>query len=138
MTKKVLALGMVLSVFGASKATLGEAGGDKALNAIRIINTAEVYAYSTGTKYLPLGELISSGSLRQAAGMNESFAATYSELNLQHGTELINGFDFALVVSSDGTAYKLSILQKGNCGAAYFSDEHGIIYAGKALGCSAQ
>lgn len=139
MTNKTLVVGLVLSmIFGGSVATLGKAGDETALNAVRIINTAEAYAHRAGTKYLSLADLISSGSLQQAAGMNESFAATYPELNLQHEKELIKGSNFALLVSSDGASYKVSILQDEKCGAAYFSDERGIIYAGKALGCSAQ
>lgn len=137
MKRKALIAGLMISA-----ACIGPAQSktpdNAALNAARIINTAEAYAHRDHAKYLPLRDLISTGSLKQAAGMSETFTSIYSELNLQHETELINGFDFALLVSSDGSAYKFSLLQRGNCGPAYFSDERGIIYAGKPLGCAAE
>jgi len=128
-----LVLAMSFAVIEAREAS--KAHGNLASTAVRLINTAEAYARRTNARYVSLADLAATGSLKQAADMNEDLASTYAELNLQNRTNLLNGFDFGLVVSSDGGAYKLSLSEKQSCGSAYFSDESGIIYTGRALGC---
>jgi hypothetical protein len=128
-----LLLAMSFSVTMASEAP--QAHGNRALATVRMINTAEAWARRTNAKYLSLADLVATGSLQQAAGMNEDLAFTYSQLKLEHGNNLLHGFDFALVVSSEGDAYQFSLSQKESCGSVYFSDQRGIIYAGRALGC---
>ncbi len=103
---------------------------------MRLVNTAEAYSHRDQGKYDSLAGLISSGALKKAGGMTDDFSSTLSQLDLQKDASLLVGFDFTLVVSSDGSAYKLSFVEKERCGAAYFSDERGVIYTGKALGCT--
>jgi hypothetical protein len=109
---------------------------DYALATVRMVNTAESYAHRARGKYLPLDQLISSGSLKQAAAMNPDFGSAYSQLKPEKGPEILDGFDLGMLVSFDGAAYKFSLDNKERCGTTYFSDERGLIYAGRPLGCS--
>lgn len=135
-------LGVVL-IFSAASVTSsqttrsGDGQSSNALRTVRLVNTAEAYVHRSQGKYVPWPELISSGALEQTGAMNPDFSEAYSELNLEKGSELLHGFHFAMLVSSDGSAYKMSLGSNESCGIAYFSDERGIIYQGKALGCSA-
>jgi hypothetical protein len=55
-------------------------------------------------------------------------------------TEITPGLELRLVVSADGRRYNLSLNQKNDsasCGFAFFSDERGVIYEGRAIGCEA-
>lgn len=112
--------------------------GGHALSTVRLVNTAEAYAHQAQGRYVSLAELVSTGVLKRAAEMNDDFTSTFSELDPQKGAGLLNGFDFAIVVSSDGGTYKLSLAAKERCGTAYFTDDRGMIYSGRVLGCSAQ
>ena len=99
-----------------------------ALNSVRLINTAEVYFQRTAKRYGAFADLVSTGTLKKAAQMNENFQSAYDDLNLRGQSKVLNGFAFSIVVTPDGAAYKLSLVEKKDCGAAYFSDERGIIY----------
>ncbi|MGC2698446.1 MAG: hypothetical protein WA738_21875 [Candidatus Angelobacter sp.] len=112
------------------------AAGSRAVGTLRLVNTAEAYAHGSQGKFLPLAELVSTGALKHAGDMNSGFIALYNELSPAKGTELLSGYDFALLVSSDGSAYKMSMANKERCGQAFFTDERGLIYAGKVLDCS--
>ena len=112
--------------------------GSYALVAVRLVNTAQSYARRNGGKYLSLEQLISTGALKQAAEMNSDFNSAYTKLNVQKSGALLEGFELAMLVSSDGSRYELSMNNtKESCGTAYFTDQRGLIYTGKALGCSA-
>ena len=136
-------LALLLSVIGLGffwvPGTRSEAATSQpsyALATVRMINTAESLAHRSGGKFLPLDQLISSGPLKQAAEMNPDFSSAYSQMKPVKGPEMLDGFDLGMLVSSDGSAYKLSLDNKEKCGTTYFSDERGLIYAGKPLGCS--
>lgn len=111
--------------------------GNYALTTVRLVNTAQSYAHRSGGKYLPLEQLIATGALKQAAETNSDFNSAYTKLNLQKSGAMLEGFELAVIVSSDGTRYELSVNNaKESCGPAYFSDQRGLIYVGKALGCA--
>jgi hypothetical protein len=82
--------------------------------------------------------LVSKGTLKETAGMNPDFGSAYGQLALQNQTEPLRDFDLGLVVGANGTSYKLSLLERKSCGMAFFTDDRGIIYQGKALGCAAK
>jgi len=107
----------------------------QALNAMRLINTAQAYERHTHGKYASLGELASAGGLGAAAKNRPQFSSVYSTLNLHNPDELLAGFSVGIVVAADGTAYKLSMVENSECGPALFSDNNGVIYQGTALGC---
>ena len=103
---------------------------------VRLINTAEAQFRHTSNRYGSVSELEAAGLLARAGGMNEDFGAAYRALNLKEEGQLLEGYEFALVVTPNGAAYKLSLVPKKDCGTAYFSGDRGIIYLASALGCS--
>jgi hypothetical protein len=129
---------IVTASSGASKDQVGEPSGNlkQAVNTIRLINTAEAHLGVAGKTFLTLSELSSAGVLRETAKMNEDLGSAYDRLDLQNQAEPLKGFEFDMVVASDGKTYKLSLAQKVECGLAVFSDNRGLIYLGRALGCS--
>ena len=108
----------------------------QALSTIRLINTAEVYFHRSAGAYGTFADLVSKGTLKETAGLNPDLGSAYGRLALQDQTEPLRDFDLALVVAADGKSYKLSVLEKKRCGMAFFTDDSGIIYQGKALGCA--
>lgn len=108
----------------------------QAIHAVRLINTAQARVKLANRHFLQLSELLSSGALEEASKNNEIFGAAYQSLNVKNQKELLRGFDFTMVVAPDGSAYKLSLTEKNDCGVAIFTDDRGLIYQGKALGCA--
>ncbi len=116
-----------------------------AITIIREINTAEVVnCRLNGDKidetkqFLTLDDLLNAPCFKQAQssfrGPNE---AQLSE-SLTAGPEIVPGLEFRLVISPDGKHYNLWLGQKRDvsCGFAFYSDERGVIYEGKAIGYS--
>ena len=106
-----------------------------AVNTLRLINTAELNEQHAHGKFVSFSQLATNGTLQTTAKYLPQFGNVYSLLNLQNQGELIPGFATEVVVSSDGSIYKLSFVEKAKCGAALFTDQNGIIYRGSALGC---
>ena len=119
-----------------------------AVNAIRVINTAEVVACRTKDgkidpkqKFISWDDLLNAPCFKQAQGQfSGGRFSRVSELSFSPGPEIVPGLELRLVVSPDGSHYNLWIGQKRSvqCGFAFFSDERGVIYEGKAIGCDAQ
>jgi hypothetical protein len=129
---------LTLGLFSTASTSSPDAAAQskRAVTVVRLINTAEVYAHRAQARYVSFPELVSSGALNQAAEMNPDFTSVLPDLDLRNASP-VRGFDLAVVVSSDGGAYKLSLTPREDCVAAYFSDERGIIYTGKPIGCPA-
>lgn len=109
----------------------------RAVDTIRLINTAENQLRFSGAKYAPFGDSPLVNACKEAAKKNsEQFGAVIHNLDLQNAKEPLNGFNFSMVVASDGKAYKISLAEKANCGTAFFSDDGGLIYQGKAIDCA--
>ena len=140
---KFLVYSLVVTIAAAALVKIANAGTPpdevsktRPVNTVRLINTAEAQFQRTSKRYASLSELEAAGLLAKAAGMNEQFGAAYHSLNLKNQGELLDGYEFALVVSADGASYKVSLVPKSGCDTAYFSGDQGIIYLGSALGCS--
>ena len=138
--KLLLGTAVILTVglFSLARTSPADAAGQgtHAVNVVRLLNTAEVYAHRAQARYVSFPELVSSGALNEAAKMNQDLNSALADLDLNKGAG-VRGFDLAIVVSSDGGTYKVSLTSKGDCVAAYFSDERGIIYTGRPIGCLA-
>jgi len=133
----VVSIAAALLVKVASAGTpVDEANTTLSLNTVRLINTAEAQFQRTSRRYGSLSELEAAGMLAKAGAMNEAFGAAYRALNLKEEGQMLDGYEFALLVTANGAAYKLSLVEKKDCGTAFFSDDRGIIYLGSALGCS--
>ena len=129
---------LTFGLFGIASASPADATGQSkhAVTFVRLINTAEAYAHRAQGRYVSFPELVSSGALNKAAEMNTDFTSAFADLDL-HNRAPVQGFDLAIIVSADGGAYKLSLTAKQDCVEAFFTDERGIIYTGKPIGCPA-
>jgi hypothetical protein len=120
----------------------------RAVNIIRVINTAEVVTCRTkdgnideSAKFLSWDELLNAPCFKEAQGhFSGGHFSQVGELPFSPAPEIVPGLELRLVVSADGSHYNLWLGQKQDvrCGFAFFSDERGVIYEGKAIGCAAQ
>ena len=116
-----------------------------AVNIIRVINTAEVSCRSKNgkidenEKFLSWDQLLIAPCFKQVqTQFSGKRFSNVNELSLSPGPEIVPGIEIRLVVSPEGKHYNLWMGQKRevNCGFAFFSDERGVIYEGRAIGCS--
>lgn len=114
-----------------------------AVGIVRLINTAEVDCrlkdgkVDENEKFLPWDELLNAPCFKQA--QSRVRFTHFNISSLSPGPEIVPGLELRLVVSPDGKHYSLWLGQKGDiCGFAFYSDERGMIYEGKAIGCEAQ
>jgi hypothetical protein len=150
----LLAISICAQRIHAQTATPGNAATDSkdqallAVNIIREINTAEVVdcrrkdgKIDENEKFKSWDELLNSPCFKQAQSHFSGARFSHvNELSLSPGSEIVPGLELRLVVSPDGKHYNLWLGQKldVHCGIAFFSDERGVIYEGKAIGCDAQ
>ncbi|MFI5073127.1 MAG: hypothetical protein WBE21_01255 [Candidatus Acidiferrales bacterium] len=115
----------------------------KAVNVVRLINTAELW-YNMGTKtetdaieahgrYASWDELNNSGVLRTV--QSRPFFATVKDLQVSANPEVMPGYRLDLLVSADGKSYSLALHDTKNGDGLFsvFSDQKGIIFLGSAL-----
>lgn len=101
---------------------------EEALRWVRNINTAQVQPFVQEKSYLSLDGLFTRGALPRLAALatlTTPISATVKNYNL------------VVSPSTDGKRYHLSLVPKSGCEPAFFSNESGIIFVGKALGCPA-
>ena len=106
---------------------------EKAIEAVRVINTAE-YDYRTDHNRFGTWDEV------YASGVVTNLAQTWPkmrELSISSGTEVIPGFRLTLLVAEEGAAYSLSLheMQSHGCGLSVFSDQSGLIYQGTVIDC---
>jgi TonB family protein len=112
-----------------------------AVGIVRLINTAEVIDCRTkdgkideGEKFLPWDELLNAPCFKEA--QTRVIFTDFGISSLAPGPEIVPGLELRLVVSADGKHYNLWLGQKDvMCGFAFYSDERGVIYESKAIGC---
>ena len=96
-----------------------------AITVMRAINTAENATRQAGGKYVPLAELLD----HAAMGRVRPNIATDGNTITHRGAQL------RLALSADAMGYQVMVVPAQTCGTAVFSDERGLIYAGKVLDC---
>ena len=96
-----------------------------AIAVMRTINTAENAVRQKNGKYVPLAELVEQGFMK---GVRP---------NIVVNGDTITHMDapMRLVLSADAMQYHVMVAPRESCGVAVFSDERGVIYTGKGLGC---
>jgi hypothetical protein len=99
---------------------------DEALKLIRAINTAEADLFSKSRSYAPLEDLLKHPFLQRRP-------AAISQFDSSAGT--LKNYKLTVVVSG-GQHYEASLLPLTDCDAAFFTNESGIIYSGRSIGCS--
>ena len=96
-----------------------------AITVMRAINTAENAVRQTAGKYVPLVTLVDQAFMK---GVRPNIVIngdviTYMDAQLR------------LVLPADALQYQVMVMPRQSCGVAVFSDERGVIYTGKGLGC---
>jgi hypothetical protein len=98
------------------------------LELVRAINTIQAEMKLREQKYAGLGELLKASYFRRSPN---------GRLTVGNGfAGKLKDYEVSVVVSADGQHYQVSLLPSAGCARALFSNESGLIYEGKGLGCS--
>ena len=92
---------------------------------IRSLNTAENAIFQRSGKYVELAELID----------HQSMGGVRPEMTTNGKFVFFQGRQLRLMVSADGSRYQAMVVPAESCGTAVFTDERGMIYTGKVIGC---
>lgn len=145
-----IAMALLLLLVGISAKLLGQdqkmpsqEERGKAVNVVRMINTAELM-YNRGTKtetgaieaherYASWDELYNSGVLKTV--QSRPFFATVKDFQVSASPEVLPGYRLDLLVSADGKSYSLALHDTKNGEGLFsvFSDQNGIIFLGSPL-----
>jgi len=108
--------------------------GATGVNVVRLINTAEMEYKRAHGGYAKWDELYRSGIIAS----DQKRGPQFSGVQLAAGPEVVPGWTLALIPSADGQTYELSLRNLGDkCQVSFFSDQRGLIYEGKVIGCAA-
>jgi hypothetical protein len=101
------------------------------LGLMRTINTLQAGAFQdTRHQYLSLDELVS----QRYRNNHEQWLTTVQLLDSSTGT--LKNYTVSIVVSSDRQHYVAQLISSSGCALALFSNESGIIYTARGLGCT--
>jgi hypothetical protein len=131
MMKLVLALGIGLlcAVDAGASQEPGKAASDpgwETVRILRVVNTVEAQLGRTDGAYRPLGAVLASSMFKEAfPGASASDSATVA----------VGRRTLILVTSEDQKHYQAMVAPADECGVSTFTNETGLIYSGRALGC---
>jgi hypothetical protein len=105
----------------------------RAIDVVRIINTAEYEYRRDHGSFAVWPELFASG----AVGKAQKEVARWIALPISAGSQVIPGYFLNLLVSRDAALYSVSLHEAGSndCGFSVFSNESGLIYQGTVIDC---
>jgi hypothetical protein len=106
---------------------------EKAIEVVRVINTAEYDFRNDHSRFGTWNEVYASGVVTNL----EQTWPRMKDLSIASGPEVIPGFRLTLLVAEEGGAYSLSLheMQSHGCGLSVFSDQSGLIYQGTVIDC---
>jgi|SRR5690349_526638 len=100
-----------------------------AIDIVRQINTAEVEFNARHGAFASWEELHRSPDEQKR----------WQSLQVSAGPEIFPGWKLRLVIARDGQSFDLSLTTaQDKCGLTFFSDDRGVIYEGRAIGCSSE
>lgn len=99
----------------------------EAVKLMRLINTAEGEFVLKGQTYVSLDKLLQQRSLM-------SFRPVIAMADGTSGR--IKDHYLVVAASEDGRHYQVTLVPGKSCDTAMFSNESGLVYQGKAMGCS--
>jgi hypothetical protein len=134
-----LVVGISATLLAKDEKSPSEEERGKAVNVVRLINTAELW-YSNGTKkdesdahgsYASWEELYKSGLLKTV----QDKWPMVKDLKVSASPELMPGYQLDLLVSANGKSYSVALHDKrdGDGLFSVFSDQNGIIFLGSPL-----
>ena len=92
---------------------------------MRSLNTAENMILQQSGKYMQLADLIN----------HKTMGGVRPEITTNGTVVFFQGRQLRLMVSADGMHYQAMVVPVEGCGTAVFTDERGMIYTGKVIGC---
>lgn len=101
---------------------------NEALELVRLLNTAQAESWLTSSSYQARANL-----LKHRLVSRQSMPVVVQDDTLGE----IRGYKLSVLVSGDGKRYHLALVPVSGCSVAFFSNESGLIYTGKTLGCPA-
>jgi len=100
----------------------------KAIEVVRVLNTAEAQFFDKGSHYGSLDDLRSSGALKESQSMLSS------SIEMPSNGQPLTDFSVQLSTSVDKNHYQISITRSAKPFLiGFFSDERGLIYEGHPL-----
>jgi hypothetical protein len=137
----LLLVGISATLLAQEQKSPGHEERAKAVNLVRLINTAENW-YNVGTntearvieshgRYASWDELNDSGVLKTVQGL----LPMAKNLQVSAGPEVMQGYRLDFLVSADGKSYSLALhdTRDGDGLFSFFSDQNGIIFSGSPL-----
>ena len=135
----VVFVGISVTLLAQDQKLLSHEEQIKAVNVVRLINTAELW-YKQGSKkdgsdargqYASWDELYRSGVLKTV----QDQWPMVKDLQASASTDLMPGYHLDLLVSADGKSYSIALHDKrdGDGLFSLFSDQNGIIFSGSPL-----
>ena len=118
---------LLVGALGADVLTQTPADPDsrEGVRLMRSLNTAENAIWQQSRKYMELAELIN----------HKMMGGVRAEIETNGSVVFFQGRRLRLLVSPDGSQYQAMVLPVERCGTAVFTDERGLIYTGKVIGC---
>jgi hypothetical protein len=102
----------------------------QAVGAMRTINTFQVAPFQGPRhQYVSLEELVA----QRHEQAHELWLSTVLLKDSSTGT--LKNYTVSIIVSADGQHYAAQLISSSSCGLAVFSNESGIIYTARGIGC---
>ena len=93
---------------------------------LRVLNTVQAEMNPKSGGYVALSAVLEAPRLK----------GSFSEVSISGPTKaLVGGRGLVLVLSEDRKHYQAMVLPADQCGIGVFTNENGLIYSGRALGC---
>ena len=93
---------------------------------LRVLNTVEAELNHKGGAFVPLSAVLEAPMLKSG----------FPEASLSEPTKaLVGGRTVLLVLSEDRKHYQAMVQPTESCGIGVFTNESGLIFSGRALGC---
>jgi hypothetical protein len=107
-----------------------ELSDNEALELLRAVNTAEVDVKLMAKQpYAPLEQL-----LQHRFFVGKELGSNITKVDSNTGTK--KGYEISVCVLGEGKRYIAAVVPvERGCRVAFFTDESGVIYQGRALGC---
>jgi hypothetical protein len=116
-------------VVGSQNQQKEELSDNEALELLRAVNTAQLDLRMARQPYAPLQKI-----LQRRFFVETEVGSDITTVDSNTGTK--KGYEISVCVFGEGRRYIASVVPvERGCRVAFFTDESGVIYQGRALGC---
>jgi hypothetical protein len=125
----VLAATLLLALALVAQTTAPADSHSTAVNGLRLLNTAQMQFHMQHGRFASLSDL---PALLDAT--TPSYRASMPHFDPAAGKDALAGFELGIATNDNG--YTITLKETKPCGAFAYSDQVGVIFLGKALGCN--